>query len=97
MAVPAWVVVVVGAIAVAALAAVAWRLLRRPCVQMISAAELRARMEAAQHPALIDLRDWRDVLKSGGKLPGAVVLRAADVPREVKAGALAGELVLYCG
>jgi hypothetical protein len=69
----------------------------RRSIATITPEDLRSRMTAGDHPTIVDLRDWRDVLKSGEKLPGAQVLTAADVARRVKDGTVAGELILYCG
>jgi len=92
----AWLIYLVLAVVAARVAYEGWRYFRRRKVVRITPEQLKERLELGDPLVLADLRPWQQVMQSGETLPRARVTSGNDLLRDLRAGKLSGELILYC-
>lgn len=70
--------------------------LARLAAERITAGELAERLKAGQPTVIVDLRPAREVERSGVRLPGARLMKAQEVEKELRELPGGAHLVFYC-
>lgn len=72
------------------------RVLRRLSLPRISASGLASKLEGPDKPVVVDLRPAREVRRSGGRIPTAMLLRTSEVEKHLRDLPRGAHLVFYC-